>query len=245
LILIFNFFWKIEVRGMVELRYSSGKLISPDVHRIGVLALGSHLENHGAALPIDTDSKISSYLALQAALRTGAKFLGILNAATEYDYIKHGKHVETLELMEKQLNPTLYAAKKCLDLEKVVLVNGHGGNILIQDHIPKLEKELGLEIVFNNKIVEIEGPHAGTGELSIGAVLGIVDESRLDEHCQFEKYPEVGMVGLKEARMFNEGIDEGAWKVQEEGVCVDVNLGRNLLDTAIEDVIKDIKGLLR
>lgn len=229
---------------MIELRYSAGKLLSPDVHRIGILALGSHLENHGAALPIDTDAKIAAHLALQASLRTGAKFLGILYAATEYNYIKHGKHIATLELVEKRLIPTLQAGKKCLDLEKVVLVNAHGGNIPVQDHLPELENKLGLKIVFNNKIVEIEGAHAGTGELSIGAVLGIVDESRLEEHCKFEKYPEVGMVGFKDARMASKGIDEGAWKVQKEGVCVDTHLGNKLLETAIEDVIKDIKGLL-
>jgi len=229
---------------MIELRYSAGKLLSPDVHRIGILALGSHLENHGAALPIDTDAKIAAYLALQASLRTGAKFLGILYAATEYNYVKHGKHMNVQELVEKRLRPTLQAGKKCLDLEKVVLVNAHGGNVPVQDHLPDLEKELGLKIVFNNKIVEIEGAHAGTGELSIGALLGIVDEHRLKEHCQFEKYPEVGMVGFKDARMASKGIDEGAWKVQKEGVCIDTHLGNKLLETAIKDVIEDIKGLL-
>ncbi|MDI6645354.1 MAG: creatinine amidohydrolase, partial [Methanobacteriaceae archaeon] len=69
---------------MVKLRYSAGNIISPEVHKIGVLAIGSHLENHGPCLPIDTDAKIASHLALQAALRTGAKFLGVLYAATEY-----------------------------------------------------------------------------------------------------------------------------------------------------------------
>ncbi len=47
---------------MIKLRYSSGNIISPDVHKIGMLALGSHLENHGAALPMNTDSKIAAML---------------------------------------------------------------------------------------------------------------------------------------------------------------------------------------
>ena len=63
---------------MVILRYESGNVISPKVHGIGILAIGSHLENHGAALPIDTDSKIAVYIGLQASLITGAKFLGVL-----------------------------------------------------------------------------------------------------------------------------------------------------------------------
>lgn len=228
----------------MKLRYSSGNVISPKVHEIGILAVGSHLENHGAALPIDTDSKIAAHLALQASLRSGAKFLGILYAATEYDYIKHGIHIDAEELAKKRLLPTLKTAKKCLNIKKVVLVNGHGGNIPLLNYLEDIENELNLEIVFNNKIVEIEGPHAGTGELSMGSILGIVDESKLDEHCNFENYPEVGMVGFKEARNIDKGIDMGAKTIETEGVCIDIDLGKKLLETAIEDIIKDIHEFL-
>jgi len=229
---------------MVKLRYSAGKVISPEVHKIGVLALGSHLENHGAVLPIDTDAKIATHLAFEASLITGAKFLGVLYAATEYEYVKHGLHLSTQELVEKQLIPTLHAAKDNLQIEAIVLVNAHGGNVPIIDYLKDMEKELKLRIVFNNKIVELEGPHAGTGEISIGSKLGITDISRLEQHCQFENYPEVGMIGLKEARNANKSIDDGARKLQEEGICIDKNLGEYLLKTAIADVISDVKKLL-
>lgn len=228
----------------MKLRYSSGNVISPKVHEIGILAVGSHLENHGAALPIDTDSKIAANLALQSSLRSGAKFLGILYAATEYDYIKHGIHIDAEELAKKRLLPTLKTAKKCLNIKKIVIVNGHGGNIPLVNYLEDIEKELGLEIVFNNKIVEIEGPHAGTGELSMGSILGIVDESKLEEHCNFENYPEVGMVGFKEARSIDEGINKGAETVETEGICIDLELGNEMLEVAINDIMRDIKGLL-
>jgi len=228
---------------MVKLRYSSGNVISPEVHKVGVLAIGSHLENHGACLPIDTDAKIASYLALQAALRTGAKFLGVLYAATEYDYVKHGKHIKPQELVEKRLIPTLASAKKCLELEKIVLVNGHGGNRPLFPYISEIEKKLELTIKVNNKIVEIEGPHAGTGELSIGDVLGLVDKSKLEKHCDFDKYPEVGMVGLKDARIADKGIDQGAKLVESQKVSIDINYGEKLLQTALEDIIKDIENI--
>ena len=229
---------------MVKLRYSAGKVISPEVHRIGVLALGSHMENHGAALPIDTDAKIAIHLAFEASLITGANFLGVLYAATEYDYVKHGLHLSTHELVKKRLIPTLQAAKNNLQIESVVLVNAHGGNVTIIDYLKEVEKELKLKIRFNNKIVEMEGPHAGTGEMSIGAKLGITDISRLEEHCKFEKYPEVGMIGLKEARNANKGIDDNARKLQEEGIRIDKRLGEYLLKTAIAEVVNDIKALL-
>lgn len=228
----------------MKLRYSSGNVISPKVHEIGVLAIGSHLENHGSALPIDTDSKIAAHIALQASLKTGAKFLGILYAATEYEYIKHGIHIDAEELATNRLLPTLKAAKKCLKIKKVVIVNGHGGNIPLIDHLSDVEKKSALEIIFNNKIVEIEGPHAGTGELSIGSILGIVDESKLEKHCNFSKYPEVGMVGFRKARKIDEGINEGAKTVENEGVCIDIELGNKLLETGIEDVINNIYKLL-
>ncbi|MDD1774823.1 MAG: 2-amino-5-formylamino-6-ribosylaminopyrimidin-4(3H)-one 5'-monophosphate deformylase, partial [Methanobacterium sp.] len=224
---------------MIQLRYSSGKVLDERVHKVGLLALGSHLENHGAALPIDTDSKIAAYLALQASLKTGAKYLGILYAAAEYSYVKHGKHMTPQELAEKRLKPTLKAAKNCLDLEMVVLVNGHGGNVAVKNYLNALEKELDLKILFNNKIVEIEGPHAATGELSMGAVLGILDETRLDEHCKFEEYPEVGMVGLKEASAESKGINNGALEILNAGVCVDEELGEYLLETAVESLVQD------
>jgi 2-amino-5-formylamino-6-ribosylaminopyrimidin-4(3H)-one 5'-monophosphate deformylase len=214
------------------------------VHSVGVLALGSHLENHGAALPIDTDSKIASYLALQAALKTGAKYLGILYTATEYDYVQHGKHVTIEILVENNLKPTLQDAKKYLKIEKIVLVNAHGGNYPLKNYLKQLESELNLEIVFNNKIVEIEGAHAGTGELSIGAILGIVDADRLNEHCNFEEYPEVGMVGLKKAREASEGINREAQKMEINGACVDLEQGEYLLEIAIEDIIGDIVRLI-
>ena len=47
---------------MAELRYRAGRIRDPGVHKIGIIALGSHLENHGPALPIDTDAKIGSQI---------------------------------------------------------------------------------------------------------------------------------------------------------------------------------------
>ncbi len=229
---------------MVKLRYSSGNVISPKIHKIGILALGSHLENHGAALPIDTDSKIAAYLALQASFRTGAKFLGILYAASEYNYINHGIHIDPKELVEKHLKSALKLAKDYLNIEKVVLVNGHGGNKPITQYIVDVENELGVEIIFNNKIVEIEGPHAGGGELSIASFLGIVDYSKIKEHCNFKMYPEVGMVGFKRARDVDDEIDKSAKIVESEGVFVDTKLGHLLLEAAIDDIIEDIRSMI-
>ena len=104
---------------MAELRYRAGKIRDPGVHKIGIIALGSHLENHGPALPIDTDAKIGAHIAFQSSLQTGAKFLGIIFPAYELDTIDHGVHV-SLDTLKENVITTLNSAKKFLDIEKVV-----------------------------------------------------------------------------------------------------------------------------
>ncbi len=68
--------------------------------------------------------------------------------------------------------------------------------------------------------------------------------NRLDEHCQFEKYPEVGMVGLKEARESSKEIDQAAQEIESTGACVDLEQGEHLLEIAVEDIVADVIKLL-
>lgn len=98
---------------MVQLRVNAGNIRNPDIHKIGIIALGSHLENHGPALPIDTDAKIAAHIALEASLKCGAKFLGIIYPAHELAEIKHGHHV-SLEELKENIIATLKSAKKIL-----------------------------------------------------------------------------------------------------------------------------------
>ena len=217
----------------IKLKYDSGNILSKDVHSIGIIALGSHRENHGAALPIDTDSKIAANVALNVATKTGATFLGIFYGATEYDYIKHGHHVKKDDRVKKQLN-----------IKSVIIVNGHGGNNLIIEDIDKISKKTELKIIFNNSIIESEGPHACTGELSMGAVLGITDMTSLKEHENFIKHPEVGMVGLKEARDNEPIINKEALTIEKEGFEVNMILGQDMLENAQKEIINEVKKLL-
>lgn len=218
--------------------------MSEKIHEIGLIALGSHRENHGSALPIDTDSKIAANVTLNVATKTGATFLGIFYAATEYDYVKHGQHLKKDELINSQIIPQLNNAKQMLNIKKVIIVNGHGGNNLLLNEIEDISKKTGLQIIFNNSIIENEGPHACTGELSMGKILGFVDETRLEEHGDFNKNPEVGMVGLKLARENEPIIDQEATIIEKEGFHIDEKFGQKLLDNAEKEIIEDIKLLL-
>jgi len=210
--------------------------------KIGLLALGSHEERHGAALPPDTDAKIASHIALEAAKRTGARFLGVLHSSYELPGIDTGRH-QTLEQLIDELRAVLLSAKRTLSIRGVVLVNAHGGNDVLREHLRGLEEKIGLRLVFNNKIVELEGPHAATGEVSIGAAIGIADPSRLAEHCDFERHPEVGFVGLKEVRRRYPWAEQHAQEVKRVGLSIDKFLGEKLLERAIADVVNDVHEL--
>ncbi|ACV24638.1 2-amino-5-formylamino-6-ribosylaminopyrimidin-4(3H)-one 5'-monophosphate deformylase [Methanocaldococcus fervens] len=225
----------------MELRLSSGNILDEKVHKVGIIALGSFLENHGAVLPIDTDIKIASYIALKAAILTGAKFLGVVIPSTEYEYVKHGIHNKPEDIYY-YLRFLINEGKK-IGVEKFLIVNCHGGNILIEKFLKDLEYEFGVKV----EMINIAFTHAATEEVSVGYVIGIAkaDEKSLKEHNNFEKYPEVGMVGLKEARENNKAIDEEAKAVEKFGVRLDKNLGEKILNDAIEKVVDKVKEMIR
>ncbi|BBL61227.1 MAG: 2-amino-5-formylamino-6-ribosylaminopyrimidin-4(3H)-one 5'-monophosphate deformylase [Methanobrevibacter arboriphilus] len=229
---------------MVELRYGAGNIFNKDVHKIGIIALGSHLENHGPALPIDTDAKIAAYIAFQASLESGAKFLGIIYPAHEIEEINHGIHYSLNELAENIIK-TLKSAKKYLNIEKVIIVNAHGGNIPLFQCLDKIESEIPLDIVIiNNTVIENEGPHGGSGEISMGKVLGILNEDELNNQSNIKVFGEVGLSEFKEARKKDPGIEEGAKEIEDNGVYLDVSYGKQILNLAVNSVLLDVEKLL-
>lgn len=228
---------------MVELRLNAGNIISPDVHKIGVIALGSHLENHGPALPIDTDAKIASYIAFNASLESGAKYLGVIYPAHEIDEIHHGIH-NSLEEVSNEIITVLNSAKKFLSIDKVIIINGHGGNLPIVACLNEIEDKTGLLVTLNSKIIESEGPHGGTGELSMAKVLGILNEEEVKNQDDTRTYGEIGLSAFKEARANDPNIEEGARDIEENGVYVDEDYGKQLLNLAINSVLLDIQKLL-
>jgi len=213
-----------------------------DLSKVAILALGSHEERHGPALPPDTDAKLASHVASEAAKRTGARFIGVLHSSYELPGIDTGRH-QSLDQVFEELRGALLEAKRALGISAAVLVNGHGGNGPLRERLPALEGELGMPIVFNNTLIEIEGPHAATGELSMAAVIGIADVSKIAEQTDFERHPEVGFVGLKEARRRYAWAEQQAREVEKVGLRIDKFLGEKLLECAIVDVMNDIREL--
>ena len=228
---------------MAELRFRAGNIKDPQVHKVGIIALGSHLENHGPALPIDTDAKIGAHIAFQASLLTGAKFLGIIFPAYELDTIDHGIHVSLDELKENVIT-TLNSAKKYLNVDRVIIVNAHGGNIPLMTELWDIEDKTEMAIIFNNKVISSEGPHGGSGELSMAKVLGIINENEVINQANVHEYEEVGLYGFSQARKDDPNIEEGARDVEENGVYVDEDYGQRLFNLAINSVLLDVEKLL-
>lgn len=77
----------------------------------------------------------------------------------------------------------------------------------------------------------------------MGAVIGMTDVSKIAEHSDFERYPEVGFVGLKEARKHYPWAERQAKEAEKAGLRVDKFLSEKLLECAIIDVINDIREL--
>ena len=221
----------------MELRLNSGKILNKNVHEIGIIALCSFLENHGSVLPIDTDAKIASYISLKVSILTGAKFLGVVLPSTEYDYVKHGIHNKPEEVVE-YIKFLIKEGKK-IGVKKFLIINCHGGNVLISNLLNDLENQFNVIV----KLKNITFTHASTEELSVGYVIGIADESKLNEH-DFNKYPEIGMVGLKEARKNNIYIDNEAKTVEKYGVKIDAELGNNILKKSISECVEMVKKLI-
>ncbi|WP_459201529.1 2-amino-5-formylamino-6-ribosylaminopyrimidin-4(3H)-one 5'-monophosphate deformylase [Methanococcus sp. CF] len=221
---------------MVDLRYGSGNILDEKVHEIGIIALGSFLENHGSALPIDTDAKIASYIALNVSIITGAKFLGVVIPSTEYSYVKHGIH-DSIEDVITYIKYLVENGRK-IGITKFLIINCHGGNTIIQDELSKLN--------FKDCFIKMENvclTHASTEEVSLGYAVGILSEDKMKDHNP-KIYEEIGMVGLKEAREKNEAIDLEAKSVEKNGVFLDKSHGKSLLNDLITNYVEIVRDMI-
>lgn len=207
--------------------------------QIGIIAIGSHEESHGPALPPDTDARIARHIGIKTAERTEAEFLGTLNSSHEFLDIDTGNHQTLSEVLE-ELKSAVQKSKN-LGFEAILIINAHGGNQKLENHIIDLEKKTQIKLKMDSTICQIEGPHAGTGEVSIGAIVGMTDESKVSEQSDVEKYPEVGFAGFEHVREKYEWAEEHAQEIINQGVKVDRELGRKLLNSAISSAVEKIQ----
>jgi len=207
----------------------------------GLVILGSQDERHGR-LPRDIDTKLAAHVALKASARTGARLVGIVNKACEQKQLNHGRHFQPEEVL-KELEEILWNAREALGIQAYVIVNGHGGNKLIETSLPELERRLEVRIILNSSIVELEGAHAGSGECSMAVAAGLAQEEELRDQGDFERYPEVGFVGME--KLCSKTLTLLAEKTRREGVRINVEDGERLIELAVQKVVADIQRATR
>ncbi len=206
--------------------------------KVGIIAIGSYEESHGAALPPDTDAKIAEFISEEVSNQTNTEFLGTLDSAYELPEIDTGNH-QSLEEVKEELREKLKDVKD-RGFEGIVLVNAHGGNQPLEEHLGSIEEETGVKLDMDSTICKIEGPHAGSGELSVGSIVGITDESKIEEHANIDKYPEVGFAGFEEVRKKYDWAEEHAKEIRKKGVKVDRPLGKKLLESAVAGAVEKV-----
>ncbi len=157
-------------------------------------SLGSIDEAHGPALPRWIDDHLAARTALDVSVRTG------------FPYRKHLPYVSdrvgkiARDWCPLWVPPNVMARRVAADIRgdialwarpvsRVALINGHGGNNFLKEREQALSMAVGVPVFF---AVPLEGDgvvvprfgrircsHADSGEHSLAAFLGVLDENRL------------------------------------------------------------------
>lgn len=171
-----------------------------------IFSVGNSNEAHGFALPRDIDGRQARWVAINAANKAGARYIGHIPYSTDRvgdiainwspNYIPLEKFFQkSIQFMKYHIN---LLEDYGIPFEKVIIVNFHGGNIFPRKEVREIKKELGYKVKafgpfdldlnsadqekINYWLVErgVKPGHADTTEHSIAAVLGLVDYQKLE-----------------------------------------------------------------
>jgi creatinine amidohydrolase/Fe(II)-dependent formamide hydrolase-like protein len=162
-----------------------------DEDKVLIFSIGNDFEAHGPALPKDIDSRVAKALAVSVANASGANYCAHIPFSTDMTgeiakywsprYLSFDVFAnKTLKFMQFNLKELSYKP------EKIVIINGHGGNTRLLAMIDKYTEKLGITVdVFIPEAVRIPlgytGEHAYIAEHSVAAYLGVLDSLRLNE----------------------------------------------------------------
>ncbi len=141
---------------------------SPDIapgERILVLPLGS-TEQHGAHLPLDTDTRVALALAVAAIERDGSDVFLLAPALPYSASDEHASFPGTLSIGTETTSAVLRAvARSAWWAAGILVVNGHGGN---HDALSALADVAGRWRAWSPTLPEGGDMHAGRTETSLG-----------------------------------------------------------------------------
>jgi creatinine amidohydrolase/Fe(II)-dependent formamide hydrolase-like protein len=156
-----------------------------------IFSIGNDFEAHGPALPKDIDSRVAKALALRVANASGATYCAHIPFSTDMtgDIARYWspRYLPFKEFAEKTLKFIQYYIKQLVyKPEKIVIINGHGGNTRLLAMIDEYTKRTGITVdVFVPEAVKIPlgytGEHAYIAEHSLAAHLGVLSYERLNQ----------------------------------------------------------------
>ncbi len=171
---------------------------------IAIIPLGS-IEQHGPALPLDTDIYIAYEIAKKVAKKTAKDIKPIVIPPIYFGFSDH--HMDfpgTISIREDTLANLIIDICKSLayhGFKKIIILNGHGGNhAAIHAAMYKLKKETNIFVVFIDifnivadiakNIVQPPTYHADDYETSVIMALGQnVKKEKLVSEVAYTKIP--------------------------------------------------------
>lgn len=149
-----------------------------DKNNAVILPLGS-FEQHGPAADLGTDAIIADYFANKLSENTGIVKLPVLSYGYSDPHINFPGTVSLSYSLYKELFVQICESKETARFRRIIVVNGHGGNIIpIKEYITDNKNRiLWLEwfsVTSNTFFSEKHKSHAGSEELS---VLGAINNS--------------------------------------------------------------------
>ena len=215
-----------------------------------ILPIGS-VEQHGPANPLGTDTLIAEALAREASRRSGVASLPAIPIGVSFHHMGfHG----TITVSERALEEYLFCTLRSLvrwGVKRVVVVNGHGGNLpTLQILARRARDELGVGVFIyqwwtsSTKVVkelfsEEEGGHAAAAETSLNMYLNpeYVRSDRL-----VDEEPRGSPESIASFRYTHELSDTGVFGKQ---TTASPERGRQLFERLVEDLVEFVSRVKR
>jgi creatinine amidohydrolase len=142
-----------------------------------IIPVGS-LEQHGAHLPVSTDSLIAEHIARMVAEKVGAFVLPAISYGVSFEH----KPMFNVSLRNSTFSTMVYDACSSLAeirIKQIIILNGHHGNIGALQYIPhelysEIPRHVNIHTIHYWQMTRHEFDHAGEVETSL--VLAIAPE---------------------------------------------------------------------
>jgi creatinine amidohydrolase len=221
-----------------------------NVNEIVIVPVGAN-EQHGPANPLGTDHLIAKCIAEETAKRTGVLCLQVIPFGVSSHHKQFWGTISISSMAFKQ-----YVRDTCLSLSyygmrKIVVVNGHGGNLPALSDLAKEMREQGVFMsVFQwwpaagkllpNLFVPDERRHAGAEETSVNLALhpNLVNMSRA-----VDETPRISNVQVEGITLPVATADETNSGVFGKQSTASAEKGKKVFEAVVNELVRHIEKL--